>query len=95
MYQNRTTYYKACIDYAFPLMLNKTMKKTEFLLLFGIVLFVFLLYQTVTSLIYTTHPNINASDLINDETVSSQELYDKSWESVKKNYIDSTYNSQS
>ena len=94
MYQNRTTYYKACIDYAFPLMLNKTMKKTEFLLLFGIVLFVFLLYQTVTSLIYTTHPNINASDLINDETVSSQELYDKSWESVKKNYIDSTYNSQ-
>lgn len=74
-------------------MLNKIMKKAEFILLFIIIFVVYILYQSITSLLYK-NVTVDSSDLINNKVVSSQELYDKSWESVKKNYIDSTCNSQ-
>ena len=81
------------IDYIPSLMLNKIMKKAEFILLFIIIFVVYILYQSITSLLYK-NVTVDSSDLINNKVVSSQELYDKSWESVKKNYIDSTCNSQ-
>lgn len=70
------------------------MKKRELLLLSVIILVVFFLYQTITAIIYNTTSSIDSSDLINSDIVTPQELYDKSWNSVKKNYIDSTFNNQ-
>ena len=74
-------------------MLNKIMKKRDWLIFSITAILVFFLYQIVMTCVNTTN-SVQTSDLINNSQVSPEELYDISWRTVKKNYIDSSYNSQ-
>ena len=82
------------IDYELTLMLNKTMKRREFIIFVIIMVVVYFLYQFITDSLVFNSPVINPNDLINKKQVSPQELYDRSWKMIKKDYIDSSYNSQ-
>ena len=75
-------------------MLNKNMKKEDVLSFISVVFFVFLIYQLITLFILTRTPELDTSELINKKQVSPQELYDESWKSIEKNYVDTSFNSQ-
>ena len=83
-----------CIDYNLSLLLNCDMKRREFVILLITVIVVYFLYQVITSAVVTSTPALQTADLINNKQVSPQELYYDSWKTVKKFYIDSSYNSQ-
>lgn len=70
------------------------MKRREFVILLITVIVVYFLYQVITSAVVTSTPALQTADLINNKQVSPQELYYDSWKTVKKFYIDSSYNSQ-
>ncbi|MCD8378571.1 MAG: S41 family peptidase, partial [Candidatus Gastranaerophilales bacterium] len=55
---------------------------------------IYFLYQIISTTFVLNSPIIQSKDLINNKTATPQELYDDSWRTVKKCYIDSTYNSQ-
>lgn len=82
------------IDYKLTLMLNKIMKKREFVIFIVIVCLVYLLYRAITTSLVINSPILNSNDLINNEKVTPQELYDRSWKTIKSEYIDSSFNSQ-
>lgn len=82
------------IDYKFTLMLNKIMKRREWLIFILIVLIVYFLYQFITDAFIFKSPVINQEDLINNKHAAPQELYNKAWKTIKNNYIDSSCNSQ-
>jgi len=70
-------------------------KRRDFLIFIVTVIILFFLYQIIMFHYLNLHnQQLDTADLIDDTTVSAQELYDKSWNTVKKSYIDSTYNSQ-
>ena len=75
-------------------MLNKFMKKREILFYILIVCFIYLIYRVVSGSLHLNTGNIDSQELINNEQVSPQKLYDKSWEIIKKEYIDSSCNKQ-
>lgn len=81
------------IDYKLPLMLNKTMKRKEFVILILTVLLVILLYKCITDAVYNSIP-ISNNENINYKQVSSQKLFDNSWRIISKKYIDKDLNSQ-
>lgn len=70
------------------------MKRREFVILIITVIVVYFLYQIITSAVVMHSPALQTEDLINNKQVSPQELYYDSWKTVKKFYIDSSYNSQ-
>lgn len=74
-------------------MLNKTMKKREFVILILTVLLVILLYKCITDAVYNSIP-ISNNENINYKQVSSQKLFDNSWKIIGKKYIDKELNSQ-
>lgn len=75
-------------------MLNVDMKKKELWVFLILIVVVYFLYQYITTTFIMQSPVLNSNDLINNTKASPQELYDKSWKMLKKNYIDSSYNSQ-
>lgn len=75
-------------------MLNVNMKRKEFWIFILIVLVVYFAYQFITTSLIMNSPVLNSQDLINNTKVSPQELYNRSWKMIKKNYIDSSFNSQ-
>lgn len=75
-------------------MLNCVMKKREIFLFISIILIVYLSYQLITTALIYNSPVLNSTDLINNKQVSPQKLYDESWSTVKKSYLDETFNSQ-
>ena len=74
-------------------MLNKTMKKREFVILILTVLLVILLYKCITDAVYNSIP-ISNNENINYKQVSSQKLFDNSWKIIGTKYIDKELNSQ-
>ena len=75
-------------------MLNKIMKKREFVSFILIVILVYVLYRTITASLYMDTGIIQQNELINKKNVSPQKLYEESWKTVKRNYLDDSYNSQ-
>ena len=75
-------------------MLNKTMKRRDFIIFIITIITIFFLYWLVSSFFEKDSFGIKTEDLINNTQVSPEKLYDISWSTVKKNYIDSSYNSQ-
>ena len=76
-------------------MLNKFMKRKQTILLIFYIFLCFLFYKIIfNTFISNNTTNVDSSDLINNEKVSPQKLYDKSWSVIKKDYIDSSCNSQ-
>lgn len=74
-------------------MLNKIMKRKEFVILILTVLLVILLYKCITDAVYNSIP-ISTNENINYKQVSSQKLFDNSWKIIRKKYIDKDLNSQ-
>lgn len=75
-------------------MLNDCMKKRDVVLFIITVIFVYIIYRVIMTSLLLSSPIVQQDDLINNSQVSAEKLYDESWRTVKKNYIDSTYNSQ-
>lgn len=75
-------------------MLNKNMKKRELVLFILIVVLVYFIYRMITSSLYFDANRLHQTDMINNKKVSPQQLYDESWKTVKRNYLDESYNSQ-
>ncbi len=75
-------------------MLNDCMKKRDVVLFIITVIFVYIIYRVIMTSLLLSSPIVKQDDLINNSQVSAEKLYDESWRTVKKNYIDSTYNSQ-
>lgn len=82
------------VDYELTLMLNEDMKRREFLIFILIVTAVFFIYRSVTSSLVINPDTLEKNELINTHKVSPQELYNRSWEAVKTNYICSDCNFQ-
>ena len=72
-------------------MLNVVMKKKQ-LIIFTIILVILF----VLNFVFMNFSNqiFNDNDLINHEHVSSQRLFDQTWQTVRDNYFDSTLNMQ-
>lgn len=69
------------------------MKRKEFVILILTVLLVILLYKCITDAVYNSVP-ISNNENINYKQVSSQKLFENSWEIISKKYIDKDLNSQ-
>jgi len=69
-------------------------KRKELIILILTVVLIYILYRIITTALVLNSPVLQSKDLINNERVSPQELYDDSWKIVKNCYIDSSYNSQ-
>lgn len=74
-------------------MLNKTMKRREFVILILTAILVILLYKCITDAVYNSIP-MSTNESINNKQVSSQQLFDNSWKAIGKKYIDKDLNSQ-
>ena len=70
------------------------MKRKEILIFILTAIIVYFAYQFITTTLLLKLPVLNSGDLINNKKVSPQKLYDESWKVLKKDYIDSSYNSQ-
>lgn len=70
------------------------MKRKEFILFIIMLTAVYFLYQFIMNSLLIPPSKIDSDELINKNQVSPQELYDKSWNAVRKNYMDGTYNNQ-
>ena len=70
------------------------MKKRELIIFILTAIIVYVLYQYISTTVVMNSPILQSNDLINNKKVTPQELYEESWETVKKSYLDSSYNSQ-
>ena len=70
------------------------MKKRELIIFILTAIIVYVLYQYISTTVVMNSPILQSNDLINNKKVTPQELYEESWEKVKKSYLDSSYNSQ-
>lgn len=75
-------------------MLNNCMKRREILVFILTAAVVYFLYQYIATSLVLRLPVLNSNDLVNGRHVSPQKLYDESWKVIKRDYIDSSYNSQ-
>ncbi|MCR5266879.1 MAG: S41 family peptidase [Cyanobacteria bacterium RUI128] len=70
------------------------MKRRELIFFILTAVVVYYLYQFIATSLVLRQPVVNSGDLVNRRHVSPQKLYDESWKVIKKDYIDSSYNSQ-